>query len=136
MKSNFDLHLRHNPNGLTANPQCFTCPKCQESFCELYQLQDHIRKHELIVKGRRHTNELISNNKLLTRNPDNICDYCGKKLSSRSTLKNPLNTHTGDKPYQCQYCGKRFNQNIHLRTHVRIHTGDKPYQSVLWKKIY
>ena len=46
MKRNFDLHLRHNPNCLAANPQCFTCQKCQESFYEVYQLQDHIRKHE------------------------------------------------------------------------------------------
>ena len=75
MKANFDLHLRHNPNCLAANPQCFTCQKCRESFCELYQLQDHIRKHEqLNVNGRNHKKELISNDKLLVENPDNMCD--------------------------------------------------------------
>ena len=81
MKPNFDLHLRHNPNCLAANPQCFTCQKCQESFCELYQLQDHIRKHEqLDVKERNQKIGFISNNKLLVENPDNMCEYCGKKF--------------------------------------------------------
>ena len=65
MKGNFDLHLRHNPNCLTASLRCFTCQKCQESFCELYQLQDHIRKHEQLDVKRRNNKGLVSNNKLI-----------------------------------------------------------------------
>ena len=137
MKGNFDLHLRHNPNCLAANPQCFTCQKCQESFCELYQLQDHIRKHEqLDVKGRN-KKRLISHDKLLVdSNPDIMCDYCGKKFSCQSSLRTHLHIHAGDKPYQCLYCEKAFSQNCNLQIHLRIHTGDRPYQCQYCEKTF
>ena len=110
LKSNFDLHLRHNPNCLAANPQCFTCQKCQESFCELYQLQDHIRKHEQLDVEGRNKKRLISHDKLLVdNNPDIMCDNCGKKHSCQSSLRTHLCIHTDDKTYQCQYCKKGFS---------------------------
>ena len=95
----------------------FYLSKMSRKFCELYQLQDHIRKHEQLDVKEINKKAFISNDKLLVENADNICDYCGKK----------------DKPYQCQYCGKGYKQSFNLQTHLRIHTGDKHYQC--WKKI-
>jgi uncharacterized Zn-finger protein len=57
------------------------------------------------------------------------CPYCHKNLSSRQNLKEHVNIHTGNKPYQCDEpgCGKQFRQgsllSIHKRIHIEIRKG-------------
>ena len=49
------------------------------------------------------------------------CEVCDKRLSSRQTLKDHLNTHSGHRPYQCPYCQKFFRQVSQLCVHKKRH---------------
>ena len=104
---------------ISAHPQVFVCHKCNDSFSELHQLQQHIRNHI--------SNDYKNNSRKATTG-SNVCNYCGKIVSSKFYLKTHLYTHTGEKPYKCQHCNKRFSLSGHLQRHLRTHTGERPYK--------
>lgn len=87
----------------------FTCNYCKKKYSQKTALSVHIRlEHE--------------NGKAL------ICDWCGKKLSSLSRLKDHTLKHTKQKNFQCKMCGGKFVTKVSLLYHTRTHTGEKPYQ--------
>ena len=51
-KKCFDIHLKHSNDCLRANPRVFKCFKCHDTFSELHNLQQHIRRHELMKNCR------------------------------------------------------------------------------------
>lgn len=53
----------------------------------------------------------------------NMCQWCFKVLGSKQTLKQHLNTHTGEKPYICHYenCGVSFKHASQLSNHKKQH---------------
>ena len=145
-QSSFNAHLQSNMSCFDANPQIFTCGRCQESFYLLYQLQDHIRKHEEVktVSKVKHRLNLEKNTykpieeyqrdtKIRTSTDcerRHCCEYCGKSFTLSGNLKRHIRIHTGDKPYQCDYCHKSFTRSTLLKEHIwRHHTdGEKPYK--------
>ena len=147
-KWSFDTHLKHSRQCAEANPQTFTCGKCQQRFSELCLLQLHIQRHEEYDKENVYcTNETddlhvddvsFYDDPLPLRTSGKksrygsktswVCQYCGKECTTGSYLRTHLRTHTGDKPFKCEHCGKCFNQHSNLRTHIRTHTGDKPFK--------
>ncbi|XP_073966777.1 uncharacterized protein [Choristoneura fumiferana] len=76
------------------------------------------------------TNGNYSKQKHVTTHSDRKyqCAICNSKLSSSTSLRYHMRTHTGEKPFECTVCGSKFRTNSGLTAHMRIHTGDKPYE--------
>jgi KRAB domain-containing zinc finger protein len=39
-----------------------------------------------------------------TQKVEFVCSYCSRTLSSKQTLKEHENKHTGEEPYECEFC--------------------------------
>ncbi|XP_030849882.1 zinc finger protein 91-like [Strongylocentrotus purpuratus] len=81
------------------------CPVCKKSFVSVRQLTRHESTHASWD-----------------------CTYCSKTFRTSWILKEHLNTHTGQRPYQCTECDKTFKSHGALRRHTIIHKGTKPYR--------
>ena len=143
--TSFQAHLRSSPKCAAANPQVFKCCKCLQLFSELYQLQQHIRRHEEMRDSQQYapSNQILPSHiiqhicrqqtliEVSSENHSvqgNTCDYYGRSVLTKESLQRHVHTHTGDKPFKCEYCGKSFNGSGHLQQHIRTHTGDKPFK--------
>ncbi|XP_056317139.1 sal-like protein 2 [Danio aesculapii] len=59
-----------------------------------------------------------------------ICRFCGKVLSSDSSLQIHLRSHTGERPYQCPVCLSRFTTRGNLKAHFLRHREQNPELSL------
>ncbi|ODM89536.1 putative zinc finger protein [Orchesella cincta] len=55
------------------------------------------------------------------------CPVCNKLLC-KGSLRNHMNTHTGEKPYSCSVCGAAFVNQAKLKRHSAIHSEEKNYK--------
>ncbi|KAM9426047.1 uncharacterized protein KZ484_015844 [Pholidichthys leucotaenia] len=62
--------------------------------------------------------------------PQHICRFCGKVLSSDSSLQIHLRSHTGERPYQCPVCLSRFTTRGNLKAHFLRHREQNPELSL------
>nr|XP_019951071.1 PREDICTED: sal-like protein 2 [Paralichthys olivaceus] len=62
--------------------------------------------------------------------PQHVCRYCGKVLSSDSSLQIHLRSHTGERPYQCPVCLSRFTTRGNLKAHFLRHREQNPELSL------
>ncbi|CAB3403555.1 unnamed protein product [Caenorhabditis bovis] len=59
--------------------------------------------------------------------PKMECPTCGLVLY-RHNFATHYRIHTGELPYLCEFCGRRFRTSSSLKVHIRAHTGERPYQ--------
>ena len=83
-----------------------TCGKCGLVFST---------HREVLLHSRTHTE----------KTKEFGCHLCGKYFSQRTTLKQHLILHSGEKNFVCQSCGKRFALKIYLKTHHKSCFGLK-----------
>lgn len=62
--------------------------------------------------------------------PQHVCRFCGKILSSDSSLQIHLRSHTGERPYQCPVCLSRFTTRGNLKAHFLRHREQNPELSL------
>ncbi|KAJ8008432.1 hypothetical protein DPEC_G00104760 [Dallia pectoralis] len=58
------------------------------------------------------------------------CKFCGKVLSSDSSLQIHLRSHTGERPYHCPVCLSRFTTRGNLKAHFLRHREQNPELSL------
>ncbi|XP_061525708.1 sal-like protein 4 [Phycodurus eques] len=67
---------------------------------------------------------------LASGRPQHMCRFCGKVLSSDSSLQIHLRSHTGERPYQCPVCLSRFTTRGNLKAHFLRHREQNPELSL------
>uniref|UniRef100_A0A1Y1KYM3 C2H2-type domain-containing protein n=1 Tax=Photinus pyralis TaxID=7054 RepID=A0A1Y1KYM3_PHOPY len=124
---------------LTHAKPSFQCEVCAKMFIHKSHLNTHLRKHtrEFVAycsdcrKGfatqasyRYHVDNQHGK-------PEHICDKCGARLSSNSSLKEHLLVHEPDygreRLHICELCGKTYLTGRNLRNHLRSHANEKSH---------
>ncbi|XP_069025926.1 sal-like protein 2 [Embiotoca jacksoni] len=82
-----------------------------------------------------HSQDLQSSSSLTSASsssgrPQHMCRFCGKVLSSDSSLQIHLRSHTGERPYQCPVCLSRFTTRGNLKAHFLRHREQNPELSL------
>uniref|UniRef100_A0A3Q3ILS0 C2H2-type domain-containing protein n=1 Tax=Monopterus albus TaxID=43700 RepID=A0A3Q3ILS0_MONAL len=81
-----------------------------------------------------HSQDIQSSSSLapasLSGRPQHVCRFCGKVLSSDSSLQIHLRSHTGERPYQCPVCLSRFTTRGNLKAHFLRHREQNPELSL------
>ncbi|KAF4522991.1 hypothetical protein B566_EDAN009583 [Ephemera danica] len=114
----FEEHVIRNQEDLNikvsgADGCLFECAYCGETQTSIWTMKRHVKKahHETPSVG------LI----------EYECEYCAKRFTTKSQVRQHLLLHTGEKPFHCQYCNAGFRTQIALKVHIRTHTGETPY---------
>ncbi|KAJ8922312.1 hypothetical protein NQ315_004254 [Exocentrus adspersus] len=101
-------HMARHADNYETN-QSIKCDICDKTFLQEKYLRQHvIRIHR--DGGQKY-----------------MCDFCGKNLNSKGSLKNHIYIHKGVRPVECKECGKNFVLKTTLKLHMRTHTGERPY---------
>ncbi|XP_057653707.1 oocyte zinc finger protein XlCOF6-like isoform X1 [Diorhabda carinulata] len=118
----------------------FSCDVCNKAFKNNKQLRNHKLTHkEKSLKLTHICDECskgFSDRRQLRIHLDIVhkklkpflCNFCGYKGSSRSSLKMHIRQHTGEKPFSCTVCSYTTSDHNSLRRHNLRHTGQKPYK--------
>lgn len=125
-------HLRQHEKDVTCNICGIKCASARK----MMQHRERHGKKSTITCRFKNCNQVFEDRREFMRHatthPDSekkkcICSYCGKGMSSMSSLRQHINMHTGEKPYKCEQCEKCFGKSSSLYRHLNIHSGKKPY---------
>ncbi|XP_011931584.1 PREDICTED: zinc finger protein 211 isoform X4 [Cercocebus atys] len=97
--------------------------KCVVAF---YSGKSH-RNWGKYSKAFSHTDTLVQDQRILTREGLFECSKCGKACTRRCNLIQHQKVHSEERPYECNECGKFFTYYSSFIIHQRVHTGERPY---------
>ncbi|CAH1181898.1 unnamed protein product [Phyllotreta striolata] len=119
-----------------AEEKNITCSFCNSKFSSYSSYTKH-RKKEAELRRKREPciicNKVISTYKLKdhlnshTKEAPYECNECGEKYRFRSSLSRHKFIHQEKKPHMCHLCGKGFIQAPTLTDHIRTHYKEKSF---------
>ncbi|XP_045198870.2 zinc finger protein 883-like [Mercenaria mercenaria] len=130
--------LEQRQHGAEHDPSSKSCKLCNKSFKMLVNLDDHVLKHDGILRYRCHLCDKSLQYKyslslhLATKHgvgvEQCICENCGRSFLHPDLLsKHARETCAKTKrKVFCDLCNKWLNITS-LKSHRRIHSGEKPY---------
>ncbi|XP_047542896.1 zinc finger protein 808-like [Vanessa atalanta] len=135
---NIYVYRNHLKNSANHSERLYHCEDCNKRFaskvywqkhCDFYHLQKSAFKCDLCNKLFM-SDWRLKNHKQkhhgLSRSRDHICNICGKKFYTLSTLRGHQLTHSEERTYMCEDCGDTFKQRPALYTHTKlVHRGVK-----------
>ncbi|KAK3592431.1 hypothetical protein CHS0354_017229 [Potamilus streckersoni] len=145
-------HLQRHTDSKHATEKLHKCEQCAKMFSSALLLRNHVAMHEKpyqcglcgkhfqkvsLIKMHVQRAHMQPNMQFpsmshgvhaQTDETAHKCEVCSKVFLHRTSLKNHLTIHRGEKPFTCEVCGKTFRLMIFLQSHKRIHTGEKPYK--------
>ncbi|CAH1957886.1 unnamed protein product [Acanthoscelides obtectus] len=117
-------------------PEDLTCPFCQVKFDSCDEYLKHRRKEADLRRKKKPCNicnKLITTYKLKdhinshTKECPYECSICGDKFRFKSSLSRHSFKHKEKKPHVCHICGKGFIQAPTLADHLRTHGGERSF---------
>nr|CAH7755591.1 unnamed protein product [Callosobruchus chinensis] len=120
--------------------RAFACSICTKTFKNSKQLRNHKITHQEKTKKSLHRCQdcskhftdkrhlRIHNDVVHKKIKPFLCNFCGYKGPSKSSLKMHIRQHTGEKPFECDVCSYTTSDHNSLRRHKFRHTGHKPYK--------
>jgi hypothetical protein len=95
--------------------------KCQDQIISKINAVQKNRTAELDVKSitsYKHSNS--HRDTFRRREPNHMCEQCGKKFRLLHDLIKHERTHDNNRPYACTHCDKTFTQKGNLQRHERL----------------
>lgn len=91
----------------------FKCEICSCTFKDKYALQRHGFVHNPVDREKKATH---------------LCEQCGKKFLSASSLRYHLASHMENKPFACEVCNRAFSRERDMIKHATIHEKDTHFK--------
>lgn len=98
----------------------FVCSECSKRFSSKGFLKKHMTIHLPDSERRVHP-----------------CPYCDKKFTQKNCVQSHIHcVHIKDKPFICEECGKSCGQKSALKQHMETHTEERPFQCFMCPKMF
>ncbi|XP_045509131.1 zinc finger protein 888-like isoform X1 [Colias croceus] len=135
---NYRNHLAYSINHSEPAYECSTCKKrfAKRTYLQKHINISHLRKSQYkcsICKKLFITRWRLFNHRQkkhgVAKSRDHICNECGKKFYTATTLRAHQLIHSDERSFMCEECGDTFKQPAALYTHYKlVHKGIKMKQ--------
>nr|XP_006821055.1 PREDICTED: zinc finger protein Xfin-like [Saccoglossus kowalevskii] len=118
--ASFNPEVNMGPPNIACPEKPPTLPSNHQSVAVFFpnsQFSNQTIQNGEINLNHRSTNEIYQ------------CLVCNKSFKGKSEMKDHLQAHERDKPYQCGICGQRFTNRRYFQSiHMKTHTGNEPFK--------